>query len=176
MKKFFTLIFATMLASSMSAQMHGALKFSGASEMAVMGQNTPCESDTVKFEMVSMSAGNITLPAMEGMATIPSFTIENVTFTKGENHVITMADQTFSAKVTVNNEEKSISGSSLTGTYNMADNSLTLKVVFQYGKMPFPLTYSIKSYYIKEVSSPIAVSIGGMMNYENAGVTYQVRK
>lgn len=64
MKKFFTLIFATMLASSMSAQMHGALKFSGASEMAVMGQNTPCESDTVKFEMVSMSAGNITLPAM----------------------------------------------------------------------------------------------------------------
>lgn len=27
MKKFFTLIFATMLASSMSAQMHGALKF-----------------------------------------------------------------------------------------------------------------------------------------------------
>ena len=69
MKKFFTLIFATMLASSMSAQMHGALKFSGASEMAVMGQNTPCESDTVKFEMVSMSAGNITLPAMEGMAT-----------------------------------------------------------------------------------------------------------
>ena len=49
MKKFFTLIFATMLASSMSAQMHGALKFSGASEMAVMGQNTPCESDTVKF-------------------------------------------------------------------------------------------------------------------------------
>ena len=176
MKKFFTLIFATMLASSMSAQMHGALKFSGASEMAVMGQNTPCESDTVKFEMVSMSAGNITLPAMEGMATIPSFTIENVTFTMGENHVITMADQTFSAKVTVNNEEKSIIGSSLTGTYNMADNSFTLKVVFQYGKMPFPLTYSIKSYYIKEVSSPIAVSIGGMMNYENAGVTYQVRK
>lgn len=117
MKKFFTLIFATMLASSMSAQMHGDVKFSGASEMAVMGQNTPCESDTVKFEMVSMSAGNITLPAMEGMATIPSFTIENVAFTKGENHVITMADQTFSAKVTVNNEEKSITGSSLTGTY-----------------------------------------------------------
>lgn len=28
----------------------------------------------------------------------------------------------------------------------------------------------------EEVSSPIAVSIGGMMNYENAGVTYQVRK
>lgn len=28
----------------------------------------------------------------------------------------------------------------------------------------------------EEVSSPITVSIGGMMNYENAGVTYQVRK
>lgn len=28
----------------------------------------------------------------------------------------------------------------------------------------------------EEVSSPITVSIGGMINYENAGVTYQVRK
>lgn len=143
MKKFFTLVFATMLAGNMMAQMHGALTFAGASTMSVLTQNTENASDTVKFEMASMSAGNITLPAMKGgMAPIPSFTIKNVAFTMGGNHVITMADQAFTSKVTVDGVEKNITGSSISGTYNMADNSLTLKAVFQYGAMPFAMTYN----------------------------------
>ena len=93
MKKFFTLVFATMLAGNMMAQMHGALTFAGASSVNVSTMNIENASDTVKFEMASMSAGNITLPAMKGgMAPIPSFTIKNVAFTMGRNHVITMAD------------------------------------------------------------------------------------
>ena len=176
MKKFFTLVFATMLAGNMMAQMHGALTFAGASTMSVLTQNTENASDTVKFEMASMSAGNITLPAMKGMSTIPSFTIENVAFTMGENHVITMADQAFTSKVTVDGVEKDITGSSISGTYNMADNSLTLKAVFQYGAMPFPMTYNIKSYYVKAVTSAINVNVGGMFPYANEGVTYNVRK
>ena len=95
MKKFFTLVFATMLAGNMMAQMHGALTFAGASTMSVLTQNTENASDTVKFEMASMSTGNITLPAMKGMATI---------------HLITMADQAFTSKVTVNGVEKNITG------------------------------------------------------------------
>lgn len=176
MKKFFTLVFATMLAGNMMAQMHGALTFAGASTMSVLTQNTENASDTVKFEMASMSAGNITLPAMKGMKTIPSFTIENVAFTMGENHVITMADQAFTSKVTVDGVEMNITGSSISGTYNMADNSLTLKAVFQYGAMPFPMTYNIKSYYVKAVTSAITVNVGGMFPYANEGVTYNVRK
>lgn len=176
MKKFFTLVFATMLAGNMMAQMHGALTFAGASTMSVLNQNTENASDTVKFEMASMSAGNITLPAMKGMSTIPSFTIENVAFTMGENHVITMADQAFTSKVTVDGVEKNITGSSISGTYNMADNSLTLKAVFQYGAMPFAMTYNIKSYYVKAVTSAINVNVGGMFPYANEGVTYNVRK
>lgn len=176
MKKFFTLVFATMLAGNMMAQMHGALTFAGASTMSVWNQDTENASDTVKFEMASMSAGNITLPAMKGMETIPSFTIENVAFTMGENHVITMADQAFTSKVTVDGKEKNITGSSISGTYNMADNSLTLKAVFQYGAMPFPLTYNIKSYYVKAVTSAINVNVGGMFPYANESVTYNVRK
>ena len=176
MKKFFTLVFATMLAGNMMAQMHGALTFAGASTMSVLTQNTENASDTVKFEMASMSAGNITLPAMKGMATIPSFTIENVAFTMGGNHVITMADQAFTSKVTVDGVEKNITGSSISGTYNMADNSLTLKAVFQYGAMPFAMTYNIKSYYVKAVTSAINVNVGGMFPYANEGVTYNVRK
>lgn len=176
MKKFFTLVFATMLAGNMMAQMHGALTFAGASTMSVLNQDTENASDTVKFEMASMSAGNITLPAMKGMSTIPSFTIENVAFSMGENHVITMADQAFTSKVTVDGVEKNITGSSISGTYNMADNSLTLKAVFQYGAMPFAMTYNIKSYYVKAVTSAITVNVGGMFPYANEGVTYNVRK
>ena len=177
MKKFFTLVFATMLAGNMMAQMHGALTFAGASTMSVLTQNTENASDTVKFEMASMSTGNITLPAMEGgMAPIPSFTIKNVAFTMGENHVITMADQAFTSKVTVDGVEKNITGSSISGTYNMADNSLTLKAVFQYGAMPFAMTYNIKSYYVKAVTSAINVNVGGMFPYANESVTYNVRK
>lgn len=176
MKKFFTLVFATMLAGNMMAQMHGAFTFAGASTMSVLTQNTENASDTVKFEMASMSAGNITLPAMKGMATIPSFTIKNVAFTMGGNHVITMADQAFTSKVTVDGVEKNITGSSISGTYNMADNSLTLKAVFQYGAMPFPMTYNIKSYYVKAVTSAITVNVGGQFPYANESVTYYVRK
>lgn len=176
MKKFFTLVFATMLAGNMMAQMHGALTFAGASSVNVSTMNIENASDTVKFEMASMSTGNITLPAMKGMGTIPSFTIENVAFTMGENHVITMADQAFTSKVTVDGKEKNITGSSISGTYNMADNSLTLKAVFQYGAMPFPMTYNIKSYYVKAVTSAINVNVGGMFPYANESVTYNVRK
>lgn len=177
MKKFFTLVFATMLAGNMMAQMHGALTFAGASSVNVSTMNIENASDTVKFEMASMSAGNITLPAMKGgMAPIPSFTIKNVAFTMGENHVITMADQAFTSKVTVDGVEKNITGSSISGTYNMADNSLTLKAVFQYGAMPFAMTYNIKSYYVKAVTSAINVNVGGMFPYANEGVTYNVRK
>ena len=176
MKKIFTLIFATLMAGNIMAQMHGALRFAGASSIKVSTTNSENKSDTVKFEMASMSVGNITLPAMKGMATIPSFTIENVAFTMGDNHVISFADQPFASKVTVDGNEKVITGSSLSGTYNMADNSLTLKAVFKYGFMPFAMTYNIKAYYVKTVSSPITVNVGGAFNYANKSVSYDVRK
>lgn len=177
MKKLFTLVFATLMAGNMMAQMHGALNFAGASTANVLTQNVENASDTVKFEMVSATAGNITLPKIvNDNFVIPSFTIENVAFAMGANHVITMADQTFATKVTVGGEEKDITGSSFTGTYNMADNSLTLKAVFKYGAMPFDMSYDIKAYYIKPVASAINVNVGGAFNYTNNNVTYNVRK
>lgn len=87
-----------------------------------------------------------------------------------------MADQAFTSKVTVDGVEKNITGSSISGTYNMADNSLTLKAVFQYGAMPFAMTYNIKSYYVKAVTSAINVNVGGKFPYANESVTYNVRK
>ena len=174
MKRIFTLLFAVLTATTIMAQMHGPMKFVGASNMSVSTMSIDNPSDTILFAMNGMESGNITLPEMKGMQTIPSFTISGATFTMGENHVVTFADQTFSTKVTVNGAEKNITGTSLSGTYNMADNSLSLTVVFQYGSMP--MTYSVKGYYVKAVSNPITVTVGGQFTYNNDNVTYELRR
>lgn len=176
MKRIFTLLFAVLTATTIMAQMHGPMKFVGASKMSVSTMNIDNPSDTILFAMNGMESGNITLPAMKGMQTIPSFTISGAKFTLGENHVVTFADQTFSTKVKVDGAEKNITGSSLSGTYNMADNSLMLTVVFQYGKMPMSMTYSVKGYYVKAVSNPITVTVGGQFTYNNDKVTYELRR
>lgn len=176
MKRIFTLLFAVLTATTIMAQMHGPMKFVGASKMSVSTMDIDNPSDTILFAMNGMESGNITLPAMKGMQTIPSFTISGAKFTLGENHVVTFADQTFSTKVKVDGDEKNITGSSLSGTYNMADNSLSLTVVFQYGKMPMSMTYSVKGYYVKAVSNPITVTVGGQFTYNNDNVTYELRR
>lgn len=177
MKRIFTLLFAVLTATTIMAQMHGPMKFVGASKMRVSTMNIDNPSDTILFAMNGMESGNITLPAMKGMQqTIPSFTISGAKFTLGENHVVTFADQTFGTKVKVDGAEKNITGSSLSGTYNMADNSLSLTVVFQYGKMPMSMTYSVKGYYVKAVSNPITVTVGGQFTYNNDNVTYELRR
>lgn len=176
MKRIFTLLFAVLTATTIMAQMHGPMKFVGASKMSVSTMNIDNPSDTILFAMNGMESGNITLPAMKGMQTIPSFTISGAKFTLGENHVVTFADQTFSTKVKVDGAEKNITGTSLSGTYNMEDNSLSLTVVFQYGKMPMSMTYSVKGYYVKAVSNPITVTVGGQFTYNNDNVTYELRR
>ena len=176
MKRIFTLLFAAFTATTIMAQMHGPMKFVGASNMKVSTMSNDNPSDTILFAMNGMESGNITLPAMKGMKTIPSFTISGAKFTLGENHVVTFADQTFSTKVKVDGDEKNITGTSLSGTYNMEDNSLSLTVVFQYGKMPMSMTYSVKGYYVKAVSNPITVTVGGQFTYNNDNVTYELRR
>lgn len=176
MKRIFTLVCAVLTAAGMMAQMHGAMNFVGASSMTVMTTNVDSPSDTIQFAMNGMTSGDITLPQMNGMGTIPSFTIKNAQFSMGDNHVATFADQQFSATVTVDGKEKTVTGTSLTGEYNMADNSLSLTAVFTYGTMPLPLTYKVKSYYVKAVQNPISVTVGGVYTYTNDNVTYNVRK
>lgn len=178
MKKIFTLVLAAMAATGAMAQMHGVMVFSGESQMAVSTMNVESESDTVTFAMVDMTSGNITLPAMKatGMPEIPSFTINDVEFSMGANHVVNFADQEFNTTVMVGDVEKNVTGTSLSGTYDMADNSLTLDVTFKYGSMPFPITYNVKAYYVKPVTNAISVVVGGMFTYTNESVTYNVRK
>lgn len=178
MKKIFTLMLVAMTAVSMKAQMHGAMKFAGKSSLQVSTMNIDNPKDTVVFTLIDAASGDITLSNMQaqGMPEIPSFTIKGVSFSMGANHVITFPEQTFSTTVTVDGVDKAVTGTSLSGTYDMADQSLTLNVVFKYGAMPFPMTYSVKAYYVKPVTNAISVSVGGFYTYTNESVTYNVRK
>lgn len=178
MKKIFTFAVAAMMATNMMAQMHGVLTFAGSSNLKVYTANVDVESDTVKFVMNGMDNGDITLPEMQGsmagkVMTIPSFTVKGAKFSMGADHVVTFADQTFT---TTAEDGKTVTGSSFSGAYNMADNSLTLTAVFKYGAMPLEMTYTIKSYYVKAVTNSISVNVGGQFDYKNENVTYQVRK
>lgn len=176
MKKIFTLLFAAFTAASMSAQQYTPMSFVGASNAKVSTMDVNNESDTIQFKMNDLTSGDITLPEMKGMAAIPSFTIKGATFTMGANHVVEFPSQEFSATVSVNGNEKAIKGSSLSATYNMADNSFDLSATFTYGSMPFPVTYTVKGYYVKPVTDAISVCVGGAYTYTNSSVTYNVRK
>ena len=176
MKKIFTLLFAAFTAASMSAQQHTPMSFVGASNAKVSTMDVNNESDTIQFKMNGMTSGDITLPEMKGMAAIPSFTIKGATFTMGANHVVEFPSQEFSAIVNIGGKEKAIKGSSLSATYNMADNSFDLSATFTYGSMPFPITYTVKGYYVKPVTDAISVCIGSAYTYTNSSVTYNVRK
>lgn len=159
------------------AQMHSTLTFVGESSTTVLTSTTESASDSLSFSMTSATTGDITFPAMSGMnQTIPSFTVSGATFSMGANHVVTFADQTFTSTVTVDEVEKTVTGSSLTGEYNMSDNSLTLTAVFKYGSMPFDLTYTVKAYYLKSVTGDIKVDVGSAYHYSASNVGYKIRK
>ena len=59
MKKFFTLLAALFVATTMMGQMHGPMKFVGASNMSVSSTSNDNPSDTILFEMADSDLGNI---------------------------------------------------------------------------------------------------------------------
>ena len=175
MKKIFTLfLLTTAMLSAMAQGGHAPMKFSGKATIEVSGSTVATlESDTVSY-----SGADVTLPEMRyGNFVIPSFTIHGTQFSMDMSTMtVTFPEQQFQESITVDGVEKTIIGTSLTGSYaHDAYNTFTLKVSFMYGAMPMPLTYSITAYYIKDYTDKLDVSIGGMFNYSADNVTYSVR-
>ena len=175
MKKIFTLLFlTTAVLSAMAQGGHSAMKFSGKATIEVNGQTvSTLESDTVMY-----SGKDVTLPEMRyGNFVLPSFTIHNTQFSMDQTTMtVTFPEQAFNETISVDNEEKTIIGTSLSGSYaHDAFNTFKLKATFKYGSMPMPLTYTITAYYIKDYTDKLDVSIGGMFNYTAANVAYSVR-
>ena len=175
MKKIFTLfLLTTAMLSAMAQGGHAPMKFSGKATIEVSESTVATlESDTVIY-----AGADVTLPEMRyGNFVIPSFTIHGTQFSMDMSTMtVTFPEQQFQESITVDGVEKTIIGTSLTGTYaHDAYNTFTLKVSFMYGAMPMPLTYSITAYYIKDYTDKLDVSIGGMFNYSADNVTYSVR-
>jgi hypothetical protein len=175
MKKIFTLfLLTTAMLSAMAQGGHAPMKFSGKATIEVSGSTVATlESDTVKY-----AGADVTLPEMRyGNFVIPSFTIHGTQFSMDMSTMtVTFPEQQFQESITVDGVEKTIIGTSLTGSYaHDAYNTFTLKVSFMYGAMPMPLTYSITAYYIKDYTDKLDVSIGGTFNYSADNVTYSVR-
>ena len=181
MKKITTLLFALVafVSLSMAQGQHGAIKFAGKSSFSVATVTVPVESDTIVYQSAGQTA-NITIPAMtyqmgQKSETIPSFVIHGVTFSMDmATMTVTFDEQTFDETITVNGEEKKITGESLVGAYKHdAFNTFTLTITFSYGNMPMPITYNIEAYYIKTYTDKLDVMIDKKYTVEN--VSYNVR-
>jgi hypothetical protein len=175
MKKIYALLFLTTATLYAMAQGgHAPMKFSGKATIEVKGTTvSTLESDTVMY-----SGSDVTLPEMRyGTSVIPSFTIHGAQFSMDMSTMtVTFPEQEFNETITVDGVEKTIVGTSLTGSYaHDAFNTFKIKAVFKYGTMPMPLTYDIVAYYIKDYTDKLDVSIGGVFNYTAANVTYSVR-
>ena len=62
MKRIFTLLFAAFTATTIMAQMHGPMKFVGASNMKVSTMSNDNPSDTILFAMAWSRATSLCLP------------------------------------------------------------------------------------------------------------------
>lgn len=179
MKKIFTLIAALAAVCATAKALPGAaMTFVGKSNFyVVMGGNktgeTAVASDTVLYQ-----GNDITIPSMNynGMV-IPSFTIAGTKFSGGYTGVV-WEDQTFTSAVKdANGNDKAINGSSLKGTFTHDGGiyKLSLQLTFSYGSMPFPVTYEIESYYVKDYAGQNVVMVGGMFGPYTASVNYRLR-
>lgn len=180
MKNFLlTILMIVISVPAMLAQSHGAMKFAGPSTFGVAAMDAwqDNESDTILFLMNSASDADITIPAMFYKAmnlTIPSFTIHGAQFSMDyTTRNATFAEQTFEETITVEGEEKQIKGTSFSAFYNHAEKVFELQLVVSYGKMPFPVTYSVKATYVSpetgiaSLPSPLK---GGSQGYNLSGM------
>jgi len=180
MKNFLlTILMIVISVPAMLAQPHGAMKFVGPSTFGVAAMDAwqDNEKDTILFLMNSGSDADITIPAMFYKAmnlTIPSFTIHGAQFSMDyTTRNATFAEQTFEETITVEGEEKQIKGTSFSAFYNHAEKVFELQLVVSYGKMPFPVTYSVKATYVSPetgIASLTSPLNGGSQGYNLSGM------
>ncbi|MBR3478164.1 MAG: hypothetical protein IKH43_03600 [Bacteroidaceae bacterium] len=180
MKNFLlTILMIVISVPAMLAQPHGAMKFVGPSTFGVAAMDAwqDNENDTILFLMNSGSDADITIPAMFYKAmnlTIPSFTIHGAQFSMDfTTRNAIFAEQTFEETITVEGEEKQIKGTSFSAFYNHAEKVFELQLVVSYGKMPFPVTYSVKATYVSPetgIASLTSPLNGGSQGYNLSGM------
>lgn len=160
MKKTFTL-FTILFACLTAMAQHGEMKFAGPSKFGVeeMNEWQENEKDVIIFKMNSTSEADITLPALtynKMNVTIPSFTIHNLKFDYDmATRNASFPEQEYVETFKVDNEEKTVKGSSFKAEYNATEKSFKITTKLSYGKMPVVVTYIIDAVYVKEETTGI---------------------
>ena len=160
MKKTFTL-FTILFACLTAMAQHGEMKFAGPSKFGVeeMNEWQENEKDVIIFKMNSTSEADITLPALtynKMNVTIPSFTIHNLKFDFDmATRNASFPEQEYVETIKVDNEEKTVKGSSFKAEYNATEKSFKITTKLSYGKMPVVVTYIIDAVYVKEETTGI---------------------
>ena len=160
MKKTFTL-FTILFACLTAMAQHGEMKFAGPSKFGVeeMNEWQENEKDVIIFKMNSTSEADITLPALtynKMNVTIPSFTIHNLKFDYDmATRNASFPEQEYVETIKVDNEEKTVKGSSFKAEYNATEKSFKITTKLSYGKMPVVVTYIIDAVYVKEETTGI---------------------
>lgn len=178
MKNFLlTILMIVISVPAMLAQPHGAMKFVGPSTFGVAAMDAwqDNEKDTILFLMNSGSDADITIPAMFYKAmnlTIPSFTIHGAQFSMDfTTRNAIFAEQTIEEMLVVEGEEKQIKGS-FSAIYNHSAKLFELQLIISYGRMPFPVTYSIKAEYLSPETG--IAEIVGPYSRENGENRYEL--
>lgn len=179
MKKLITLIAVLMATISAVANPNSKMTFAGKANFYVVQGGTEMGSTVVESDTIIYSGNDFTLPSMKyGEMVIPSFTIAG-TANSGSYAGVTWEDQTWSATaIAGDGSEKTITGSSLVGSFTHTDGvyNLKLSITFNYGNMPMPITYSIDSYYVKQATDKVSVMVGDKFGpYTNDQVLYDSR-
>lgn len=162
------LLFAALIMTTCLAYaQHGEMTFVGKSDFHIIMNGTEQGNTTVMSDTIAYDGTNnrFVIPAMKyGTMIIPSFVIEGATQITAGYDGVTWEDNSFTAKVNDNGQEKSITGTALKGEFSHKDGlyRLMLSITFSYGVMPFPISYSIDSYYVKPTSGKVEVMVGGV--------------
>ena len=178
MKNFLlTILMIVISVPAMLAQPHGAMKFVGPSTFGVAAMDAwqDNEKDTILFLMNSGSDADITIYKAMNL-TIPSFTIHGAAFSMDfTTRNAIFAEQTIEETLVVEGEEKQIKGS-FSAIYNHSAKLFELQLIISYGRMPFPVTYSIKAEYVSpetgiaEIVSPYPSRKNSENRYELSGL------
>ena len=157
MKKLCILFVVFTATVSLMAQQHGAMNFIGTGTFYVPSMKdqslTTNIKDTVVVEMTENNTASITLPKMVytglGSAlTVNPFTVSGASWSMDmATFVSSWPEQSFTTTtIGIDGFEKSITGT-LQAAYIHSSGAFELTVTFNYGSMPFPLTYESTGYY-----------------------------
>lgn len=137
----------------------------------ISGENRLGETD-IDSDTIVYTGSDFIIPSIKyGGNEIPSFTVINPSQSSGSYEGVVWQDSSW--ECSDDNVKPIYFEASFTHgtTYN-----INLRIVFSYGRMPMPISYSISGFYVKPTTETLYVLVGSQFGpYINENVTYDAR-